>query len=161
MKELRTQPWIAMALAMVVTVCPASESAQSAAKELKKQLTGADKDAVACKLLSRDEIAKALGAAVEVGETSGPLGSACSWKIKSQDRTVMLQFVPRKYYEDGARQPGGEALAGIGEKAFVGPWLDDQRAGALTANGAVYVMTPKKDASVALLRAVATRVPPQ
>lgn len=69
----------------------------------------------------------------------------------------MVQIVPRDYWEDGTRQPGGEALEGIGEKAFVGPWLDDHRAGALTINGAVYVMSPSEDVSIRLLRDAVTR----
>ena len=130
------------------------------AQNLHQAMTAND-DSPICKLLTAQQVGKAVGTSVENGHTSGPLGSGCSWSIKGQDRSVMVQVVPRDYWEDGTRQPGGEALEGIGEKAFVGPWLDDQRAGALTANGAVYVMSPSKEASITLLREVATRVPAQ
>jgi hypothetical protein len=130
------------------------------AKSVQQDITAND-DSPICKLLTASQVGAAVGTAVENGHTSGPLGSGCSWPIKGQDRSVMVQVVPRDYWEDGTRQPGGVALEGIGEKAFVGPWLDDQRAGALTANGAVYVMSPSKEASITLLRDVATRVPAQ
>jgi hypothetical protein len=150
----------AASLLWAVSACT-QDSTPVAAQALQEELTSAGTISVACKLFSRDQIAKAVGASVDAGVTSGPLGTGCSWAIRGQDRSVMVQIVPRDYWEDGTRQPGGEALTGIGEKAFVGPWLDDQRAGALTANGAVYVMSPKKETSVVLLRDAATRVPPQ
>lgn len=156
MNPLRT--FAALTLALISAGC-SDKPDFAAAAGLQEQLTG--DDSPICKLLTRQQIGTALGARVDEGRTSGPLGSGCSWPIQGQDRSVMVQVVPRDYWEDGTRQPGGEALEGIGEKAFVGPWIDDFRAGALTANGAVYVMSPSKTASVALLRDVATRVPPQ
>jgi hypothetical protein len=160
MTKWQFQLSIAASLLWTVSACT-QDSTPAAAKALHEQLTSAGTESVACKLFSRDQIAKALGATVDAGVTSGPLGTGCSWAIRGQDRNVMVQLVPRDYWEDGTRQPGGEALTGIGDKAFVGPWLDDQRAGALTENGAVYVMSPKKETSVVLLRDAATRVPPQ
>jgi hypothetical protein len=50
-------------------------------------------------------------------------------------------------------------LSGLGEEAFVAPWLNAFRAGALTPHGAIYVMTPRRDLSVALLRQAVERVP--
>lgn len=150
---------IGLCLAFACSVAACSESAEvNAARSLQQQITGGDGSPI-CELFTAQQIGSVLGEAVEEGNTAGPLGSGCSWQIKGQDRSVMVQVVPREYWEDGTRQPGGQALEGVGEKAFVGPWLDDQRAGALTANGAVYVMSPTKQASVALLRDVVTRVP--
>lgn len=149
-----------LALVLLGAGC-SDQSDLAAAREVQRQITGGGGDSPVCKLFTKQQLSSALGAAVEDGETSGPLGSGCSWPIKGQDGSVMVQVVPRDYWEDGTRQPGGEALEGIGEKAFVGPWIGEYRAGALTANGAVYVMCASKAASVALLRDVATRVPPQ
>ena len=147
-----------LALSVIIAAC-SDKPDPAAAQNLQRELTGGG-DSPMCKLLTKQQIGAALGAAIGDGYTSGPLGSGCSWPIQGQDRSVMVQVVPRDYWEDGTRQPGGEALEGIGEKAFVGPWLDDYRAGALTANGAVYVISPSKSASVKLLQDVATRVPP-
>ncbi len=138
-----------LALALSLAAC-------SGRSEVEAQL-GGNGDSPICKLFTPQEIGSALGNTVEKGHVSGPLGSACSWPIAGQDRSVMIQVVPRDYWEDGTNQPGGEPLEGIGELAFVGPWLDDQRAGALTLNGALYVMTPSKQASVALLRDLVAR----
>jgi hypothetical protein len=144
-------------LAFAVGLAACSDGAElDAARSLQQQITGGD-DSPVCKLFNAQEIGAALGKPVEHGHTAGPLGSGCSWEIKGQDRSVMVQIVPRDYWEDGTHQPGGEALEGIGEKAFVGPWLDDHRAGALTANGAVYVMSPSKEVSVRLLREAVTK----
>lgn len=152
------EAWIAV-MALSLTAC-SQGSAQNDAQKLHDQLTAAGTDSPACKMFSRKEIAAALGEAVEEGHTSGPLGTGCSWDAKDDDsRSVMVQIVPRDYFEDGTDAPGGEALTGIGEKAFVGPWINDFRAGALTDKGAIYVMTPKREVSVALLRQAATRMP--
>lgn len=157
----RSGVWMLAVLALSVTAC-SQGTGQAEAMKVRDQLTGAGAQSPACKMFTRNEIAAAYGAAVAEGETSGPLGSGCSWALKSGNyQSVMVQLVPRDYWEDGTEQPGGEALAGIGEKAFVGPWLDDHRAGALTEKGAVYVMSPKREASVALLRQAADRMPPQ
>ncbi len=146
-------------LALTLSLAACSDTTElEAARSLHQRISGGD-DSLACKLLSTEQIGNALGASVEAGHTAGPLGSGCSWQIEGSDRSVMIQIVPRDYWEDGTTQPGGQVLEGIGEAAFVGPWLDDQRAGALTANGAVYVMSPSKNTSVALLRDVASRVP--
>jgi hypothetical protein len=147
-------------LAVFAAACSKNDS-HAQATALQQQIIGAGSDSVACKLFTADQIADALGRAVDDGATSGPLGSACSWSIKGEHRSVMVQIVPRDYWEDGSRAPDAQVLEGIGEKAFVGRWLDDQRAGALTANGAVYVMSPNKDTSVTLLRDAAPRVPAQ
>lgn len=148
----------AAAIALVVAAC---SQGGSDAGEISHAPDGASAATSGlCKLLSRDEIAAAVGSPVADGNVAGPLGSGCQWEL-ANERSVMIQVVPRDYWEDGTNAPGGEALADIGEKAFVGPWLDDQRAGALTPNGAVYVISPSRDASVTLLRQVATRVPPQ
>jgi hypothetical protein len=156
---MNREAWIAV-LALSLTAC-SQGSAQTDAKKLHDQITAAGTQSPACKMFSRAEIAAAFGAAVEDGKTSGPLGSACSWDVKNSSdyESVMVQIVSRDYWEDGTQQPGGEALSGIGEKAFVGPWLGDQRAGALTDKGAVYVLSPKKEVSVALLRKAAERMP--
>ncbi len=148
-----------LALAVLSGACSEGPDLDAARTEL-QQLSGTA-DSPICKLLTRQQIAAALGKPVDEGHTAGPLGSGCSWPVKGTERSVMVQVVPRDYWEDGTRQPGGEALEGIGEKAFVGPWLDDYRAGALTAKGAVYVMSPSKAASVTLLRDVAPRIPQQ
>jgi hypothetical protein len=147
------------ALALSLVAC-SQGSAQSEAKKLHDQLTAAGTESAACKMFSRAEISAALGAAVGEGYTSGPLGSACSWDVKGNDeQSVMVQIVSRDYWEDGTRAEGAEALTGIGEKAFIGPWIGDLRAGALTAKGAVYVMSPKREASIVLLRQAAERMP--
>lgn len=148
---------LGLTAALVVAGCSDSAGIESAGA-LQQQLAGGG-DSPVCRLFTAHQIGAALGAPVEEGYISGPLGTGCSWQIQGQDRSVMVQIVPRDYWEDGTHQPGSEALDGIGEQAFVGPWLDDQRAGALTANGAVYVMSPSKETSIALLRDVAPRVP--
>lgn len=154
---MNKQHLLSLTTAFVLAAC--SDRAElDAARSLQQQITGGD-DSPVCRLFTAEQIGAALGASVRQGHTSGPLGSGCSWEIKGQDRSVMVQIVPRDYWEDGTHQPGGEALENIGEQAFVGPWLDDHRAGALTVNGAVYVMSPSKETSVALLRDVALRVP--
>lgn len=132
----------------------------SDAQKVAAQIAGGS-DSFVCRLFTREEIAAAAGEPVAAGENAGPLGSGCHWMFENSDeRGVMIQIVPRDYWEDGTHQPGGEALSGIGEKAFVGPFLDEHRAGALTANGAVYVVSPKREISVALLNQAAPRVPP-
>lgn len=114
-----------------------------------------------CQLLTSAEVAASIGSPVDAGELTSPLDSMCNWAIRDgSDRSVRLQLVPRDYWEDGARQPGGEPLDGLGEKAFVGPWLDDERAGALTPAGALFVMSPQRDASLALLRLAVPRANP-
>jgi hypothetical protein len=151
------RPIPVLTLMLSLTACSDTDDL-GPARRAQPRLAGGDESPV-CKLFTREQIGSVLGTPVEGGHTAGPLGSGCSWQIEGSDRSVMVQIVPREYWEDGTDQPGGEALEGIGEKAFVGPWLDEHRAGALTANDAVYVMSPSKDASVRLLRDVATRVP--
>jgi len=155
MSNFPVRALVCLALGLSLTACSDSAEIQ-AARTLQQQMTGGG-DSPVCKLFTAREIGAALGAPVADGYTSGPLGTGCSWPIKGQDRNVMIQVVPREYWEDGTAQPGGTALEGIGEKAFVGPWLDDWRAGALTMNGAVYVMSRSKEASVSLLRDAALR----
>ncbi len=157
MSQFRMRIVAGLALAVAAGLAACSDGAEvAAARSLQQQITGGDGSPV-CKLFTAEQIGDALGAAVENGHTAGPLGTACSYPIKDRDRSVMVQVVPRDYWEDGTDQPGGEALQDVGEKAFVGPWLDDHRAGALTINGAIYVMSPAKDASVRLLREAVVR----
>lgn len=147
-------------LALLGTAC-AREPAPSPSAATAIAVASPEVPTGACRLLTIAEVAAAVGAPVDAGEVTGPLESMCSWGIRDgSDRSVRLQLVPREYWEDGARQPGGESLDGVGEKAFVGPWLDDQRAGALTPAGALFVMSPLRDASLALLRLAVPRANP-
>lgn len=111
-----------------------------------------------CNLFSRAEIAEALGAPVGEGADWGMASLGCEWS--AGDRAVQAIVVPDpEYWESLAKSEGGEALSGLGEEAFVAPWLGMFRAGALTPQGSVYVMSPKRDLSVSLLRKAVERAP--
>jgi hypothetical protein len=117
-----------------------------------------------CGLFSPQELAEVLGEPMKPGTVSGPLGSACTWDSEREGKDVMIQIVDADSYEDGSRASGGEALTGIGERAFAGPWLGGARAGALTATHAVYVLvsgtSDDRARAVALLPRVIERLPP-
>ncbi len=112
-----------------------------------------------CKLFSRAEIAEAIGTPVSEGADWGLASMGCEWSA-GEDRAVQAIIVPDpEYWENLAGSEGGEALSGLGEEAFVAPWLGAFRAGALTPHGSVYVMSPKRDLSVSLLRKAVERAP--
>ncbi len=112
-----------------------------------------------CKLFTRREITEALGESVGEGADWGLASMGCEWSA-GEDRAVQAIVVPDpEYWENLAKSEGGEALSGLGEESFVAPWLGSFRAGALTPQGSVYVMSPKRDLSVALLRKAVERAP--
>ena len=139
--------------ALLLASAPAAQTAPGPAA------AGPASSGKACKLFTRSEIAAAIGAAVGEGTEWGSGFGGCEWSA-GDDNAVQTALMPdRNYWEDLAESQGGEALSGIGEKAFVAPWMGSFRAGALTPQGAVYVMSPKRDVSVALLRTAVARMP--
>ena len=113
----------------------------------------------ACKLFTQGEIADALGTSVGKGTNWGSGFPGCEWSAGG-DNAVQAALMPdRSYWENLAETTGGEALSGLGQEAFIAPWMGSFRAGALTPQGAVYVMSPKRDVSVTLLRTAVARMP--
>lgn len=110
----------------------------------------------ACKLLTRDEVAAALGSAV--GEGSNWSGGGCEWRA-GDDVAVQVVMASTRDWEPPARSAGAEVLGGVGLKAFAGPWLGRVRAGALTDTHTVYVTAPSRDVAVRLLRQAVARLP--
>ena len=160
MNRLLRSGTIAMLAAVVLTACSkntdqaaAKATAEGIASTMASTAVATDK---ACKLFSRDEIATALGAAVEEGTNWAPGG--CEWR--AGDTAVHITVARAEDWEPLDKSAGGESLQGIGKQAFVGPWLNDMRAGALTDTNTVYVLTPSRDVSVALLRKAVERLPP-
>ncbi len=151
---------LAMLAAVVFTACTkntdqaaAQATAEGIANTIASTSVATDK---ACKLFTRAEIATALGAAVEEGTNWAPGG--CEWR--AGDTAVHITIARAEDWEPQDKSAGGESLQGIGKQAFVGPWLGDSRAGALTDSNTVYVLTPSRDVSVALLRKAVERLPP-
>lgn len=149
-----------MLAAVVLTACSkntdqaaAKATIEGIASTIASTAVATDK---ACKLFSRAEIATALGAAVEAGTNWAPGG--CEWR--AGDAAVHITVARAEDWEPQDTSAGGESLQGIGKQAFVGPWLGDMRAGALTDSNTVYVLTPSRDVSVALLRKAVERLPP-
>lgn len=149
----------AMFAAVVLAACSrnvdqaaAKATAEGIATTMASTAVATDK---ACKLFSRDEIAAALGAAVEEGTNWAPGG--CEWR--AGDTAVHITIARTQDWEPLDKSAGGESLQGIGKQAFVGPWLNDMRAGALTDTHTVYVMSPSRDVSVVLLRQAVARLP--
>jgi hypothetical protein len=134
----------------------AQEEAQRAQKSLDDVVASSDD---VCRMFTRAEISKALGAQVSNGAPWGMFGGGCEWAAGEENAVQVVVVRDVSYWENLKSVQGGEALAGFGEEAFVAPWLDAFRAGALTEHGVIYVMTPKRDLSVALLRQAVERVP--
>lgn len=78
--------------------------------------------------------------------------------MAADPRSVTVILVPLAEWRDGTGDPGGEPLPNLGERAFVAPWLDDQRAGARLADCGVYVLTPRRTLSVTMLRLAVARL---
>lgn len=112
----------------------------------------------ACRLLDRNEIRAALGAGAAESRTWGAGGLGCEWAVGSGKVVQLVVVKDSQYWEDLAKADGGEALPAIAKQAFVAPWLGSFRAGALTPGGCIYVMTPRREVSVRLLRAAVHRL---
>lgn len=113
----------------------------------------------ACSLLDRNDIGATIGAGVAEGRAWGAGGLGCEW-VAGDDKVIQLVVIDdSQYWQDLATTDGGESLPAVGTQAFVAPWLGNFRAGVLTTAGCIYVMTPRREASVHLLRAAASRLP--
>jgi hypothetical protein len=80
-------------------------------------------------MFPKGDISTLVGAKVGNGETSGPLGSACSWSYEESSGYVMIQQLSSDYWNppigcpDWPKCPEGRAVPGIGDQAYVGPGL--------------------------------------
>jgi hypothetical protein len=152
----------ALLFTLVATACSRQphDDAVTTAQALSD--AGGGSGSVACALFTAAQVGERLGTTVSAGTPWGMTGTGCQWSSDGDDENAVQVVIvddPR-YWENLARADGGEALRGIGDQAFVAPWLGAYRAGALTPSGSIYVMTPRRDLSVALLRDALTRWPP-
>jgi hypothetical protein len=138
----------------------AQATAQAEAKRTQKSLSDltASSDDV-CRMFTAAEVSKALGVSVRNGAPWGFFGGGCEWAANEKDAVQVVVVRDTSYWENLKNVEGGEALSGFGKEAFVAPWLGAFRAGALTDRGCVYVMTPKREVSVDLLRRAVERIP--
>ena len=148
---------------MLLCLPVASFSQATAPEETKRtqkglnDLTASSEDV--CRMFTGAEISKALGVSVRNGAPWGVFGGGCEWAANEKDAVQIVVVRDKSYWENLGNVDGGEMLPGLGEAAFVAPWLGAYRAGALTDRGAVYVMTPRRDLSVDLLRRAVERLP--
>jgi hypothetical protein len=134
----------------------AHEEAKRTQKGL-NDLTASSDDV--CRMFTGAEISKALGVPVRNGAPWGFFGGGCEWAANDEVGVQIVVVRDTSYWENLEKVQGGQTLTGLGKEAFVAPWLGAYRAGALTDRGCVYVMTPRRDLSVDLLRQAVERAP--
>ncbi len=98
--------------------------------------TQAGSDAPACKVYSRDEASKWVGATVQPGEAAT---GGCQWAVGDNKGSMMLTIVPSRYHEKPSGTPGYHKVADIPGDAFVTPYFDGWLAGAIVGKDAVRV----------------------
>jgi hypothetical protein len=114
-----------------------------------------------CGLVTVQDVAAALGTAVQPGEPGGPLGTACQYAGKDDDYALIQVIDDTTYWMDPKMANGYEPIADLGLAAFSMPQRGGWRASGLTgASMAVVVLSARsatRAGAVALLRKVMAR----
>jgi hypothetical protein len=117
-----------------------------------------------CALISEEEAAAALGAAVRPGAQAGPMGTACQWDARADDAAwVQVQVIDDTgYWSTPSLAPGFRRISGVGREAYVVPEMGGWAAGALMERRMVVVSvaggSTDQSRAVALLKTVVGRL---
>lgn len=139
--------------------------ARASAGELAATLTGDDKGAAAdnavCKLFKAKELEPYVGEALGKPENAA-MGSGCQWPAKDETGDVLIQVVPKEYYEPHTGAETYQEIKGLGERAFSAHAFDGWLASALVGERAIVAMvageTASRETAEALLRETVKRV---
>lgn len=114
----------------LLAVCSTASYSQgkSDAEKLARTLSGDDKGAAInnpqCKLFTKAEAGRYIGAPVDSMDNAGG-GTGCMWATKSDaagnSNTMMVVVVPERYYEAASLGKGFRKLPDVGKKGFVVP----------------------------------------
>jgi hypothetical protein len=130
-----------------------------------KAITGGNTKSPACALFTQQEIQLMLGAPVSPGETTGPLGTMCTWTGSADENARFdIQLIDDvRYWAKRSGDPEYQKLDGIAKEAFVVKDFDGGYAAyALTDKQIVSIGmrggSSSRDAAVAGLRTVLDRL---
>jgi len=80
----------------------------------------------------------------------------CQWYVSSGAGNVNLQILPGSQYGDWSGKPGATAVSGVGDSAFVGPYVLGGTMAGAQVGGTFYFLTvapaPSNDVVVAFLK---------
>lgn len=94
--------------------------------------SGAGERADYCSVFSADRLAIVVGQPVHVGDVSDLYGMGCRWDTADGKGGVVIQRLPVHLgYDEIAAQQGQRPVAGIGDKATIGPGAFADAAGDL------------------------------
>lgn len=110
----------------------------------------------ACALLTHDEAAKALGAAVGDGEVAGPMGTACQWNAKSGDGYLQVQVVPADYWSPPSMAKGYHKLPEVAAEAYAAPEMEGWSAGAKAGEKMIAVSLSQGGSEAAVIEVLKT-----
>jgi hypothetical protein len=109
-----------------------------------------------CAKFTTAQVTPLTGDAFQTAEPSILDVPGCQWYFSSGAGNVNLQILPGSQYGDWSGKPGATAVSGVGDSAFVGPYVLGGTMAGAQVGGTFYFLTvspaPSNDVVVAFLK---------